>query len=98
MQSTDSNPADFDVEASGRSKGSSIGAITPRSKRDPSPLELGLLKSRSIESQVQQPAAFLGYSLISETDFSTAWHVDMSLTVSCILPWMHSLQACHYCI
>lgn len=55
------NPAtgELDIQQSDGSQGGSSGVITPRGRRDPSPAELGLLKSRSIEVQVQSLKALV---------------------------------------
>ena len=44
------------TDQSSGSQGAMSGTITPRGRRDPSPAELGLLKSRSVEPQVQGQA------------------------------------------
>lgn len=49
LQSNRKSIEDANIEQSG---GSMSGIITPRGRREPSPAELGLLKSKSIEPQV----------------------------------------------
>ena len=69
-------------QSAGSQGGVSSGVITPRGRRDPSPAELGLLKSRSVEAQVESQPACLAKSL-----------AHLSISTQRDFVWTNFLQA-----